>query len=137
MRGKVIEFKTILGSLDSPYFKTDIYYARFGSREIIEMLNTADVRTFHCGLHWNHIFGRKINAGESGYLIPDELLNKKAPITTQAIKDLKKRWNASIKLNEPEEIRYDMIDNFIHIHCISKMQIQKHYIDLERAIVET
>ena len=129
MTGKVIEFRTILGSLDSPYFRGDVYYARFGSREIIEMLNTADVRTFHLGLHWNHIFGRRVEAGEKGYVIPDELLHKKAPVTATAIKNLKRRWTASIKKEEPDEVRFDMMDMFIHVHCISKAQITKHYLD--------
>ena len=133
MSGKVIEFRTILGSLDSPYFRGDVYYARFGSRDIIDLLNLADLRTFHCGLNWIHIFGKKIS--DTGDIIPDELMKRKAPVTTNAVKSLKRAWNASIKKEEPEEARYDLMDNFIHIHCVSKLQIKKYYMDLDKGLI--
>lgn len=123
LRGKVIEFKTTLGYIISPYQKTDMFFAKFSSKDTLDALNKADERMFRCGIEWTVCFGRKICEDQ---VIPDALLKTKPTVTLASIKRLKAAWAESAESEEPEDERFEMIDRFIQQYCISKFQIERY-----------
>lgn len=129
MRGKVIEFKTILGFIESPYQRGDLFFAKFSSKDVLESLNKADEKIFMCAIHWEICFGKKIYKDK---VLPLEMFKAKPVITSGTVKKLKNAWSESLKSEESEEERFELMDLFINAHCVSKYQIELYLLEQER-----